>query len=130
MDESRRSLIKKAALGAGVIWTTAVLRSAALPAIPGTPGPCDCAHPATPPKTVACGGDSACFFFFCEAVISPCDTVEASCAHLSCSFTFTASCSQTRTGHTGGTITSAVGADGLCSHRAVGETVEFDYAVN
>ena len=64
MDESRRRLIKQSVVGAGVIWTTPVLRSAAFPAIAGTPGPCDCEHPPTPPKTVSCGGDSAWFFFF------------------------------------------------------------------
>lgn len=127
MDESRRSLIKQAAVGAGVIWTTPVLRSAAFPATAGTPGPCDCDHPPAPPSTVACAGASHCYFLFCNGVIAPCDTVSVSCAELACTFVFTASCSQTRAGHTGGTITSAVGAVGLCSEFAVGHRVEFDY---
>jgi hypothetical protein len=39
MDESRRSLIKQAGLGAGAVWATPLLTSLATPAAAGTPGP-------------------------------------------------------------------------------------------
>ena len=39
MDESRRSLIKKAAAGAGVVWATPIITSLATPALAGTPAP-------------------------------------------------------------------------------------------
>lgn len=127
MDESRRSLIKKAAVGAGVVWAAPVVLSVATPAVAGTPTPCDCEHPPTPPKSVGCNGLSHCNVFFCQAVVAPCDTVSVSCSDLACTFTFTASCSETRTGHTGGTITSANGSVGGCDAFPVGGSVAFDY---
>ncbi len=130
MDDSRRSLIKRGAAGVGMIWATPVVLSVATTAAAGTPAPCDCEHPSTPPKSVGCNGVSHCHGFYCGAVIAPCDTVTVSCPDLACRFTFTASCGATRTGHTGGTITWAdLSVPGGCDSFPVGGSVDFDYRI-
>jgi hypothetical protein len=70
MDESRRSLVKKGVVGAGVAWATPVIQTLRIPAYgaAGTPEPTTtippmtCATPSTCPDFTSCGaaGSSRC----------------------------------------------------------------------
>src|SRR5207244_10560110 len=51
LDESRRNLIKKGAVGAGLVWATPMIQSMTNGAFAGTPGPTRCG------PTGPCGND-------------------------------------------------------------------------
>ena len=76
MDESRRSLIKKGVVGAGVAWATPVIQTLRVPAYgaAGTPQPTTTTIPTmtctTPPRSgcgnfTSCGGVSGSFHCVC-----------------------------------------------------------------
>jgi hypothetical protein len=148
MDESRRSLIKKAAVGGGIVWSAPVLTSvAARPAMAGTPAPstttsstapipCDCAQPAPTGKEVVCLGTAGgCSSVVCLDLmggdIQPCDIVSVSCGlpfpDLRCNFTFTANCGS------GGGVANGVATEvngSICPDAGVfvGSGVELFYS--
>ena len=80
MDESRRSLIKKATIGAGVVWATPAIQSLVIPAAAaGTPPPSPGCRDNCP--DIACANNPTCEgaprgFCFCAR------TVEGDCVCL------------------------------------------------
>lgn len=142
VDESRRSLIKRAAAGAGVVWATPVITSLATPAVAGTPAPtttsptttppppCDCDHPEPTGRSVTCQTIGCPPTKYICPVIEPCDSVSLGCGSgiVLCGWTFTASCSSVP-GSTGGIVTSVLGL--LCNVIGIhpGNVVQFDYQI-
>ena len=78
MDESRRSLIKKAAVGVGIVWTAPVLTTIGSPThAAGTPAP---GTTTTSPTTTSPPGPCACDpTLFCPGVCLCATTVDGQC---------------------------------------------------
>ena len=142
MDESRRSLIKQAAAGAGVVWATPIITSLATPAMAGTPAStttspttttspqCDCDHPEPIGRSLQCATAGCPPTSYRCPVIEACDSVSVGCGTgiVLCRWTFTASCASVP-GSTGGIVNSVTGL--ICGSLGIhlGEVVEFDYQI-
>jgi hypothetical protein len=132
VDESRRSLIKKAAVGTGLIWATPVLTSLATAASAGTARPCDCARPAPTGRQLGCLTFGCPPFIYHCSTIKPCDAVTLACGTdlVFCRWTFTADCASVP-GFASGTVTSREDNAGgrICDLVPihVGDQVAFEY---